>query len=234
MVVYLENQGEFDALVRTVKQNAGMDFSFYSFINGRKTPNFTNRLEVIEYRGQKYLVKTSKFLSDLLYNAKSVTDFLKGKESGFSWNGRRQQREAEVIDELFDKGVNVPERAFTKEPGVLVLRYYYGEETKLVLRDERRYPAILEKLSIGLGKIHQIGLHGEPSTNNTFVSNGDSYWADFERFSRNINDVRKAREIIEFIKSASRHSYRSLESVANIVFESYPSSRVVDLARKAI
>jgi len=40
------------------------------------------------------------------------------------------------------------------------------------------------------------------------------------------------KELIEFIKSATRHSYRPLETVVNIVFESYPNPNVVDLVRK--
>lgn len=234
MVVHLENQGRFDSSVRTVKQHARDDFSIYSFLNGHKTPNFTNHLEVIEYNGQKYLVKASKIFSDLFYNAKSVTDFIKEKEVGFLWNGQRQQHESEALDELLGNDVNVPERVFTEEKGVVVLKYYNAEETKLVLRDELRYPHTLANLSSELGKIHRIGLHGEPSTNNTFVSDEDSYWADFERFSRKVTDAGRTRELVEFIKSAARHSYRSLENVASIVYESYPHSQVIDLARKAI
>jgi len=234
MVVHLKNQEEFDQLIKAVKQHARDNFSIYSFLDGRKTPNFTNHLELIDYGGHRYLVKTSKFFSDFLYNLKSVADFTRGKEAAFLWNGNRQQYEAGVIDELTANGVNVPKRVFTGETGVLVLEYHEGEETKLVLRDDARYLSTLQILSTELGKIHQIGLHGEPSTNNTFISNGHSYWIDFERFSRNVTNARKVREVVTFIRSASKHSYRSLESVAKIVLGVYPNPQVVDLTRKFI
>jgi tRNA A-37 threonylcarbamoyl transferase component Bud32 len=234
MVIYLEDQEEFDGLVRTVKQHARVNFGIWSFLNGSKTPNFTNHLEVVEHNGQTYLVKTSKFLSGLLYNSKSTINSIKGKKAEFLWDGQRQQHESEVLDQLLGEGVKVPERVFTQESRVLVLKYYEGEETKLVLRDRLRYPHVLADLSLELDKIHQIGLHGEPSTNNTFVFGEDSYWADFERFSRKGSTVDRARELVEFINSVVRHSYRSLEEVTSVVFENYSCSQVVDLARKVI
>jgi len=212
---------DFDEKVREIKRKARFDFSVFSFVEN-STPNFTNHLEVIEHKGQKYLVKAKKFYSNLFFNTKSLLT-----HTGFRWKGR-QEYEAQTLERLTILGANVPTHYETDVDDVLVMRYYEGQETKKVLREEG-YEKTLSSLAQGLGIIHQVGTHGEPSTNNTFVYN-EGYWADFERFKPEASEQDKARELARFIKSVTKHSYRPLQEIMDIVYESYPRPQVKILA----
>lgn len=227
-----EQQKEFDAEVDSVKKRALLDFRPLSCIDGKKTPNFTNHMEIIPYGNSLAVVKASKPLSYPFYNVKSLAERIKGNESGFFRNRTRHEFEGEALDKLNRKNIIVPERVYTSVEGVLVLKFYQpSEETKMVLREDSRYKCVLSKLAHGLGQIHQFGLHGEPSTNNSFVFGDQVYWTDFERFSINPSDIGRSRELAELVRSASRHSYRRKDDVSRYVFEGYANSSIVDMAR---
>ena len=229
-----EEQLKFDGLVEVIRDTAKHNLSLYFTINGDDTPNFTNYLEVIEYGNLQALVKTSKFFSGLIRSGKSLIDWLNQKHVEPLHSGNIHQFEGGILDELYQAGAPVPERIYTSVEDVLIVKYYKGESTKKVLRNDLRYRDILLKLSYGLAQIHQFGLHMQPSTNNTFVFEGNGYWSDFETFSMNNGIKERANELSKFIKSAARHSYRDIDAIKGIVFEGYQDSKVVDLARNLL